>query len=171
MLCKEWQRTPQQLLHEFCQAKKRRNAYYARTRSRDEAKFRMRCVLPDAKDSSKDLSFCPEQEFDSQDEAKHCAALLALKHVEPLRPHERKLPDPYRDLWLALGSESSGNVGSGTASGSSKTKKGKNKPKSEEKETKSEVKDEGKRRRTAWTSGLRTMPRRSRKRRRRRRCR
>ncbi|GMF37754.1 unnamed protein product [Phytophthora fragariaefolia] len=41
-------------------------------------------------------------EFDSQDEARHCAALLALKHVEPLRPHERKLPEPYRALWLAL---------------------------------------------------------------------
>ncbi|KAE9074349.1 DExH-box ATP-dependent RNA helicase [Phytophthora fragariae] len=135
VLCKEWQRTPQQLLHEFCQAKKRRGAFYPRAKSRDDTKFRVRCVLPDAKDSSKDLSFCPEQEFDSQDEAKHCAALLALKHVEPLRPHERKLPDPYRDLWLALGSESSKNVGSG--SGGSKNKKTKN-----EKEEKSEGKKE-----------------------------
>ncbi|KAG2776315.1 hypothetical protein JG687_00003691 [Phytophthora cactorum] len=138
VLCKEWQRTPMQLLLEFCQAKKRRNAFYARARSKDSAKFRMRCVLPDAKDNSKDLSFCPEQEFETQDEAKHCAALLALKHVEPLRPHERKLPDPYRDLWLALGSQ---DVSADKRSGS-KTKKGGNKDQKEEKETKTESKEE-----------------------------
>ncbi|ETL82389.1 hypothetical protein L917_17438, partial [Phytophthora nicotianae] len=138
VLCKEWQRTPMQLLHEFCQSKKRRNAFYARARSKDAAKFRMRCVLPDDKDSSKDLSFCPEQEFETQDEAKHCAALLALKHVEPLRPHERKLPDPYRDLWLALGSQN----GPADKGSSPKTKKGKNKTKSEEKETKTESKED-----------------------------
>ncbi|KAL7690424.1 putative RWD domain, RNA helicase HrpA, Helicase superfamily, ATP-binding protein [Plasmopara halstedii] len=105
ILCKEWQRTPMQLLQDFCQSKKRRNAVYTRAKSKDAAKFRMRCVLPDAKDSSKDLNFRPEQEFDTQDDAKHCAALLALKHVEPLQPYERKLPDPYRDLWLALSSQ------------------------------------------------------------------
>ncbi|KAF1792621.1 P-loop containing nucleoside triphosphate hydrolase [Phytophthora cactorum] len=138
VLCKEWQRTPMQLLLEFCQAKKRRNAFYARARSKDSAKFRMRCVLPDAKDNSKDLSFCPEQEFETQDEAKHCAALLALKHVEPLRPHERKLPDPYRDLWLALGSQD----GPADKRSGSKTKKGGNKDQKEEKETKTESKEE-----------------------------
>ncbi|OWZ15398.1 ATP-dependent RNA helicase [Phytophthora megakarya] len=132
VLCKEWQRTPMQLLHEFCQAKKRRGAFYARAKSHDSAKFRMRCVLPDAKDSSKDLSFCPAEEFESQDEAKHCAALLALKHVEPLRPHERKLPDPYRDLWLALGSDAAGS-GSGPNSKVKKTKKAKEEAKVEAK--------------------------------------
>ncbi|KAF4041381.1 Oligonucleotide/oligosaccharide-binding (OB)-fold [Phytophthora infestans] len=138
VLCKEWQRTPMQLLLEFCQSKKRRNAFYARARSKDSAKFRMRCVLPDDKDNSKDLSFCPEQEFETQEEAKHCAALLALKHVEPLRPHERKLPDPYRDLWLALGSQDSpADKGSGP-----KTKKGRIRAQKEEKETKTESKDE-----------------------------
>ncbi|GMF18001.1 unnamed protein product [Phytophthora lilii] len=99
----------------------------------------MRCVLPDAKDSSKDLSFCPEQEFDSQDEAKHCAALLALKHVEPLRPHERKLPDPYRDLWLALGAQDAGPAGSsGPKNNKGKEKK---KTKTEDKEQKKEEKE------------------------------
>ncbi|CAI5735499.1 unnamed protein product [Hyaloperonospora brassicae] len=104
VLCKEWQRTPMQLLQAFCQAKKRRSAFYARAKSRNDTKFRMRCVLPDGKDRGHDLTFCPEQEFEKLDEAKHCAALLALKHVEPLRPYERKLPDPYRGLWLILGS-------------------------------------------------------------------
>ncbi|KAL4155820.1 hypothetical protein PRNP1_007921 [Phytophthora ramorum] len=133
ILCKEWQRTPMQLLHEFCQAKKRRGAFYPRAKTRDTTMFRCRCVLPDAKDSGKDLSFCPAEEFETQDEAKHCAALLALKHVEPLRPFERKLPDPYRDLWLALGAQD-GNSGSGP-----KGKVGGRKGKVEEK---SEVKKE-----------------------------
>ncbi|KAK1941324.1 DExH-box ATP-dependent RNA helicase DExH1 [Phytophthora citrophthora] len=137
VLCKEWQRTPMQLLHEFCQSKKRRSAFYAKARSQDQSKFRMRCVLPDAKDSAKDLSFCPAEEFETLDEAKHCAALLALKHVEPLRPHERKLPDPYRDLWLSLGSQD----GSVDKVAGPKTKKGK-KTKTEEKEVKSEGKKE-----------------------------
>ncbi|KAL3670265.1 hypothetical protein V7S43_004578 [Phytophthora oleae] len=137
VLCKEWQRTPMQLLLEFCQAKKRRNAFYAKAKSQDQSKFRMRCVLPDAKDNAKDLSFCPSEEFETQDEAKHCAALLALKHVEPLRPHERKLPDPYRDLWLSLGSQD----GPADKATGPKAKKGK-KPKTEEKEVKSEAKKE-----------------------------
>jgi ATP-dependent RNA helicase DHX57 len=62
----------------------------------------MRCILPDVKNTSKDLTFSTEQDFETMDEAKHCSALLALKHVEPLRPYEQKLPDPYRDLWLTL---------------------------------------------------------------------
>ncbi|CAH0474125.1 unnamed protein product [Peronospora belbahrii] len=102
VVCKEWQRTPMQLLHEFCQAKKRRNAFYTRAKTQDMTMFRMCCVLPDVKDTEKDMRFCPEQEFKTLDEAKHCAALLALKHMEPLRPLERTLPDPYRTLWLAL---------------------------------------------------------------------
>lgn len=64
--------------------------------------IRVRCVLPDDKNSAKDLKFCPMQDFDSLDEAKHCAALLAFKYIEPQRPLERKLPDPYRELWLSM---------------------------------------------------------------------
>lgn len=118
VMCKEWQRTPVQLLQDYCQSKKRANAQYRRVRAPGGGdKFRMRCVLPDDKNSAKDLAFCPEQSFDTMDEAKHCAALLALKYVEPLRPHERKLPDPYRDLWLSLGKDS----GSSTTASSTST--------------------------------------------------
>lgn len=45
VLCKEWQRTPMQLLHEYCQSKKRRNAFYP-TAKASEGKFR--CVSPTA---------------------------------------------------------------------------------------------------------------------------
>jgi hypothetical protein len=30
------------------------------------------------------------------------SALLALHHIDPSRPHERKLPEPYRAIWLNL---------------------------------------------------------------------
>lgn len=39
VLCKEWQRTPVQLLHEYCQSKKRRNAFYPNAKA-SEGKFR-----------------------------------------------------------------------------------------------------------------------------------
>lgn len=126
VMCKEWQRTPMQLLLEFCQSKKRRNPIYHPVRA-SGGKNRARCVLPDDKNSSKDLAFCPEQTFESMDEAKHCAALLALKYVEPLRPHERKLPDPYRDLWLALGGDNTENGASASSTGKTPSAKSKKK--------------------------------------------
>ncbi|KAJ0411570.1 hypothetical protein ATCC90586_004220 [Pythium insidiosum] len=98
---KEWQRTPMQVLHEYCQSKKRQNPRYVHARA-PEGRTRMRCILPDDKSSAKDLAFCPEQSFETVEEAKHCAALLALRHLDPRQPLERKLPDPFRDLWLAL---------------------------------------------------------------------
>lgn len=39
VLVKEWQRTPMQLLHEYCQSKKRRNAFYPSAKA-PEGKFR-----------------------------------------------------------------------------------------------------------------------------------
>lgn len=46
VLCKEWQRTPMQLLHEYCQSKKRRNAFYPTVKA-PEGRFRYVriCVL------------------------------------------------------------------------------------------------------------------------------
>ncbi|RHY93370.1 hypothetical protein DYB35_000319 [Aphanomyces astaci] len=106
VLCKEWQRTPMQLLQEYCRSVKRQPAHYHNAHSDSEHTFRVRCVLSDAKSKDKDLIFCPTQSVDTTlDDAKHCAALLALLHLEPSRPHERKLPDPYREMWLVLQEE------------------------------------------------------------------
>ncbi|CAK4632364.1 unnamed protein product [Aphanomyces euteiches] len=103
VLCKEWQRTPMQLLHEYCRSVKRQQAQYHNVHADSDTSYRVRCVLPDAKSRDKDLIFCPAQSVDtSLDDAKHCAALLALHYLEPTRPHERKLPDPYREMWLLL---------------------------------------------------------------------
>ncbi|ETW01339.1 hypothetical protein H310_06897 [Aphanomyces invadans] len=106
VLCKEWQRTPVQLLHEYCRNVKRQPPRYHDVHTDSDHVFRVRCVLPDAKTKDKDLIFCPAQSVDTTlDDAKHCAALLALLYLEPTRPHERKLPDPYRDMWLVLQDE------------------------------------------------------------------
>lgn len=65
--------------------------------------YSMRVVLQDAKrpGSEKDLLFVPEQTFSDMVMAKNGAALLALHVVDPRR-HDRKLPEPFRSLWLKL---------------------------------------------------------------------
>jgi hypothetical protein len=65
---------------------------------------RFSVVLPDPKapGSDKDMVFLPDQFFGSPVEAKNAAALLPLLHFCSERPLERKLPDPFREMWLAL---------------------------------------------------------------------
>ncbi|GLD97023.1 hypothetical protein PINS_up005706 [Pythium insidiosum] len=83
----------------------------------------MRCILPDDKSSAKDLVFCPEQSFETVEEAKHCAALLALQHLDPRQPLERKLPDPFRDLWLALTKDAVNTATTSATAGANDSKK------------------------------------------------
>jgi hypothetical protein len=66
--------------------------------------YRFRVTLPDAKmpGSDKDLEFFPDQYFPTANDAKHAVALLPLLHFCRERPLERKLPDPFREMWLAL---------------------------------------------------------------------
>lgn len=136
MLCKEWQRTPFHLLQEYCHAKKKRKPVYHKVDA-PEFHFRMRCILKDDKNPKKDLNFCPEQHFKTMDDAKHHAALLALHFLEPARPHERKLPDPYRQIWLQLLSTSSAVADKNNSSDPKKSKK-----KSKKKSTKPKVQEE-----------------------------
>jgi hypothetical protein len=65
---------------------------------------RFRVTLPDPKTpgSDKDLEFFPDQYFQTANDAKHAVALLPLLHFCRERPLERKLPDPFREMWLAL---------------------------------------------------------------------
>nr|CCA19937.1 ATPdependent RNA helicase putative [Albugo laibachii Nc14] len=108
VICKEWQRTPMQLLSEYCQSKQRKLPKYIEAKCSDESKFRMRCVLYDGKNPALNLSFCSEQEYNTQDEAKHASALLGLFYLQPGLPLERKLPDPFRALWLSLTDQKDG---------------------------------------------------------------
>ena len=58
--------------------------------------------LLDPKHKERSLQFTPDQCFDTEMQAKHAAALLALFRIDPLIPHERKLPEPFRTMWLEL---------------------------------------------------------------------
>ncbi|CAM9510077.1 unnamed protein product, partial [Heterosigma akashiwo] len=93
-----WQRMPTKLLHEYTQREKKPNPHYHPVGG--GRGHRQRVVVPDGKNKAKDLSFATEQCFDSIAQAKEHSALLALHHLQPTLPLERKLPDPYKDIWL-----------------------------------------------------------------------
>ena len=127
---KEWQRTPKQLVHEYCQKQKRPRPWYNKANGKPakpggSGTCRVWLTLPDPKKKEKSLKFLTEQGFKSTLEAEHAVALLALKHLGESIPHERKLPEPYRTMWLQL----VGRADSAAASASSVplNKKGKKK--------------------------------------------
>ena len=47
-----------------------------------------------------DLSFCPAKGAKNAEQAKEEAAILALLHLTPKIPHDRKLPEPYKTIFL-----------------------------------------------------------------------
>jgi len=95
-------RLPSQIVQEYCQKEKRPNPQYQSAPSSDANKYKFRLLLPDKKNSKDDLLFCPVQDFDTEKVAKDYAALLALLHLMPTLPLERKLPEPYSTTWLKL---------------------------------------------------------------------
>ena len=95
----QWQRLPTQLLNEVCQRLKRKPPKYKNIETKDGS-FKYRVVIPDAKDPEKDLMFVPAHAVQNEEQANEEAALLALLHLTPNLPHERKLPDPYKTTWL-----------------------------------------------------------------------
>lgn len=58
--------------------------------------FRSQIVIPDRKNSAKDLHFLPTVSFSTAAQAKEHAALLALLKLQEDQPLERKLPEPYK---------------------------------------------------------------------------
>jgi hypothetical protein len=123
---KEWMKTPQDCLIEYCKSVDRPKPRFDKL-PKDEKGHRFRLVLQDAKKpgTDKDLIFMPSRGFEDEIEAKHTLALLALKELNPSLPLERKLPDPYREFWLALIGGGSGGGGKGSSSGNTTTEKGK----------------------------------------------
>jgi hypothetical protein len=105
IVVKEWQRLPAQLLHEYTQSTKRRAPKFAKLsrRAGDPPGFRYRVIIPDQKKpgTDKDLLFIPTQACKKESEARESVALLALVHLQPTMPHEKRLPEPYAATWLA----------------------------------------------------------------------
>lgn len=95
----QWQKLPSQLLDHVCQKEGRPPAKY---KSIGNARYRV--IVQDAKVTRRgtdhDLIFVPANPAETDDIAKEEAALLALVHLTPKLPHERKLPEPYKTTWL-----------------------------------------------------------------------
>lgn len=124
---KDWMKTPQTLLLEYTVHNKRPKPRYDQLAAdRDGTRFRV--VLQDQKrpGTDKDLIFMPSRGFHEADEAKHTVALLALHSLNPTLPLERKLPEPYRSLWMVLNGQDP-NAGPPGADDDSKDKKQKGK--------------------------------------------
>jgi ATP-dependent RNA helicase DHX57 len=95
----QWQRLPSQLLQDVC-AKQRRPSPKFKNIEPKSNMFKYRCIVPDAKESDKDLFFVPSNSVANSEQAKEEAALLALLDMTPKLPHERTLPEPYKTTWL-----------------------------------------------------------------------
>ncbi len=101
----QWQKLPSGILRDYCQKQKRPPPKFKELlddkRSKPN-KFKCRVIVPDPKTNrDKDLIFVPAKPVPNEEQAKEEAALLALLHLTPKLPHERKLPDPYKTTWLA----------------------------------------------------------------------
>jgi flagellum-specific peptidoglycan hydrolase FlgJ len=97
-----WQRTPIQLLNEYCQREKRPKPIFNEASCREAGKCRASVALPDTKNKTKDLFFVSDQCWDEITDARNYTCLLALQHLGDSLPLERKLPDPFREAWLSL---------------------------------------------------------------------
>ena len=62
---KDWQRTPKQLVHEFCQSQKRPRPFFNRAQA-PPGKFRFRVCLPDPKKKEKNIDVATAQFFGSK---------------------------------------------------------------------------------------------------------
>jgi ATP-dependent RNA helicase DHX57 len=97
----QWQNLPSVLLRDVCQKQKRPPPKFKELLGDSKNnKFKVRCIVPDAKDREKDLFLVPQKPVGNEEQAKEEAALLALLQLTPNLPHERKLPEPYKTTWL-----------------------------------------------------------------------
>jgi ATP-dependent RNA helicase DHX57 len=95
----QWQRLPSELLNEVTKREGRPPAKYKQI-----GDYKFRVIVQDAKPARRgtdhDLIFVPAHACGNEEQAKEEAALLALLHMTPSIPHERKLPEPYKTTWV-----------------------------------------------------------------------
>ena len=99
----QWQKLPSSILSDYCQKQKRPSPKFKKLVNDTHApKFKYRVILQDnSTKRDKDLIFIPSSTVTNEEQAKEETALLALLHLTPKLPHERRLPEPYRTTWLA----------------------------------------------------------------------
>jgi ATP-dependent RNA helicase DHX57 len=96
----QWQQLPSQLLQEVCKRQRRAPPKFKNIETQKGSVYKYRCIVPDPKESDKDLFFVPSHSVANEEQSKEEAALLALLDLTPKLPHERKLPEPYKTTWL-----------------------------------------------------------------------
>lgn len=96
----QWQQLPSQLLQEVCKRQRRPPPKFKNIEIQKGSVYKYRCIVPDPKESDRDLFFVPSRSVANEEQSKEEAALLALLDLTPKLPHERKLPEPYRTTWL-----------------------------------------------------------------------
>lgn len=99
---KLFQRMPKQILHQYCQKNRRPRPCYNMASPSTAGMFRSTVMLPDSKNYLKTLKFATRECWPYKIHSEHYSALLALHHLEPTRPHEKILPEPFRTAWLVL---------------------------------------------------------------------
>ena len=65
-------------------------------------RYRARVRLPDPKRPEKDIIVETHEAFYAQREAEEMTALLVLYQLQPTLPHEKTLPSPFKERWLAM---------------------------------------------------------------------
>ena len=122
----QWQRLPSALLAEVCKRERRPPPKFKALDAKGGHKYRV--IVQDAKASRRggdhDLLFCPRGTVENPEQAKEEAALLALLHMTPSIPHERKLPEPYKTTWLNAVQQKDTKPQGSAAGGASLKKKG-----------------------------------------------
>jgi hypothetical protein len=95
----QWQKLPSTLLAEVTRKESQPQPKY-----KSIGKYKFRVIIQDAKASKRgtehDMIFVPAEACGNEEQAREEAALLALLHLTPNIPHERKLPEPYKTTWI-----------------------------------------------------------------------
>jgi hypothetical protein len=109
---KQWQKLPTKLLADLLQKNGKTLGkglpIYRPANNKSGGKgYRYRLVIPDTSKkgatnrSDHDIVLLPALSVPNEEQAKEEAALLGLLYLFPKLPHERTLPDPYRETYLA----------------------------------------------------------------------
>ena len=95
----QWQQLPSTLLQEITKKEGRPQPKY-----KSIGQYKFRVIIQDAKAARRgtehDMIFVPASACGNEEQAREEAALLALLHLTPNLPHERKLPEPYKTTWI-----------------------------------------------------------------------
>lgn len=98
-LIKQHEKLPSQLLGDYCNKQKKPRPKFKNVSSAAST-FKYRVIVCDGKNADKDQFFVPHHSVVNEEQAREEAALLALLHLTPNIPHERRLPEPYKSTWL-----------------------------------------------------------------------